>query len=344
MAKKRASKGKARKVEPEPVEVPRAGPAKVNGLKWASGVVPTPPSFLWPPVIMANALNLIEGRKGSGKSSIAAAVAAHVTGGPPLPGLERQQPRPVVWFAREESWEHEVTPRLVAAGADLAWVAEPELVNAEGRPRRITFPSCGPEIAEVFREANVGLAVFDPLASWCDPELNLAIPQQARCYLESLAGIARAAGTTFLLTRHVRKGSGQDPQDSGMGNIEIGNTCRTWWLASRHPTDRDTNVLASVAGNWTARGYALLYTLPVEGKCVRVAWGGQSELSADALTEGRAGAADMDEARDAINILKGLLAGGPRHSLAVIMEGKQSGIGERTLRKAKALLGVQSKR
>lgn len=329
---------------PEPSANGHAPPPCVAGLEWGTATVAIPPSFDWHDRFMSGATNIIEGRKGVGKSSLLACIAAHFAGGPALPGQPQSAPQPVLWHGSEEVWEREITPRLLSAGADMAWCGRLKLLTAEGRRRKLTVPSGMPELIELLQAARVKMLVLDPFWSLADPTFDLRIPADARSYMECLNEGLAVANTSGYLTRNLRKGRGGDPLDSGLGSSEIGNTARTISLASRHPEDDGAFVLASVATNWGAPTKGYVYRLRPTGAGVRVDWVGESELDAETLTEGRAAASDRDEGKDAQALVRALLADGPRAANDLIEEGKQAGIGIVRLRNAKVALGVKSQR
>lgn len=326
------------------VSSPLQKPTQWDGLEPGSASPVLPHSWLWDQVILEFGLNLIEGRKGAGKSSVMAAIAAHVTGGPTLPGCEQQDPRPVLWSGPEEGWATAVLGRLAAAGADTSYITRLRLFTDSMTARKLTLPSGIEEFTRILRLNRVALVVFDPLGSMADPGLDLRTERDARLYLEPLADAMVESGATAILSRHLRKGAGGDPLDAGLGGVGVGNTCRTIWRCDRHPEDDGVRVFCPVANNYGPSASSLLYRLSVVGGAVRVEWGGKSELSADALVEGRRGAADIDEGRDAITLLRALLGEGGKQALTVISEARASGVGERSLRAAKAALRVLSER
>lgn len=301
-------------------------------------------SWLWDKRILDGSLNMVEGRKGVGKSSFLACVAAAVCGGPLLPGQQAVAPRPVVWCGAEESWQTAILPRIVAAGGDTSWIFRLRLFDDSGCPRKLAIPSGLPELATILRANRVGLICLDPFGSLADFGLDLRVERDARYYLEALADVLGETGTAGLLTRHLRKGAGGDPLEAGLGSVAIGNTCRTIWRCDRHPEDDTAYVFCRVANNYAPRVPSLIYRLTPSHNAVRLEWAGESALSADALAEGRAGAADRDECKDAALLLRGLLAGGKQQATTILAEGRLSGMGERTMRKAKAELGVLSER
>lgn len=342
-----AKKKRVRK--PKVTDLPSANgvtraPPQVPGLR--SGAMSAPVARQWDMrgVILSYSLNLVEGRKSVGKSSIMAAIAASFAGGPALPGEPVRQPEPILWHCPEEDWYSESLPRLIAAGADPAWCFQLDLQTADGAFRRLSLPSMIDDLGALMAAQRTRMLVLDPLNSACDFGLDLRYDQPIRQYLEPLARVCRSLGVTTLLSRHLRKGRGGDARDSGMGGTGILNVCRSGIRLDEHLTEPGLFVLTNVASNWAARDRALLYRLPVHGEGVRVDWCGEVRVSADRMAEGGGGASERDETRDATELLKTLLARGPVPSSEVLKEAEQAGIGKNRIRDAKTALGIKPRR
>jgi len=319
-------------------------PPVVEGIKFGSVGEIRNPEWDWPEVFLANSLNLLEGRKGVGKSSLLAAIAAQFTGGSPLPDCASKVPRSVLWHGPEEDWESAILPRLARAGADVSWCGKLDLRTSSGRVRRLTFPSGAEELTELCRNGRVGMLVLDPLGSSADPEIDLRQDQDIHLYLESLAEVCRRAKCSAYLSRHLRKSVGGDPRESGLGGVGIVNTCRTAWRLDEHPTQPGLFVMSAVAGNHMDRNRAWLYRLIPSGDGVRIEWAGLSQLSAEVMAEGRGGAADRDECRDADALIRAALADGARAAADLLAELDSAGLSKYALKQAKAALRVQSVR
>src|SRR6188474_2019635 len=95
-----------------------AGRRRTVVLTPVSGISLRPVRWLLQDQIPLGAITLLGGREGIGKSLVALTWAAQVTQGT-LPGACHGCPRSVIVAATEDSWEHTIVPRLVAAGADL---------------------------------------------------------------------------------------------------------------------------------------------------------------------------------------------------------------------------------
>ena len=96
--------------------------------------------WLWPSRIALGMLTILEGRKQCGKSTIAAAIAADVTGGPRLSRGRRRALGDVLWLTVEEDLARAVRPRLEASGAYLARVHFPEQPDRPGELRLLLLP------------------------------------------------------------------------------------------------------------------------------------------------------------------------------------------------------------
>jgi MoxR-like ATPase len=84
----------------------------------ASQIRPRPVHWLWDLRMALGTICLLAGREGIGKSTIAYALAALITRGK-LEGVHFGEPRAVIVAATEDSWQHTIVPRLMAADADL---------------------------------------------------------------------------------------------------------------------------------------------------------------------------------------------------------------------------------
>ena len=75
--------------------------------------------WLWHQRILSANLNMMMGEEGIGKGNLVAWISARVTRRGDLPG-DLDGPHAARFIGDEDSWDHIWTPRLHAAGADLA--------------------------------------------------------------------------------------------------------------------------------------------------------------------------------------------------------------------------------
>jgi RecA-family ATPase len=121
------------------------------------------PRWLYDWRIPMNAITLLAGREGIGKSTISYDVAARITRGT-LSGRYTGIPKGVAVVAGEDSWEHVILPRLVAAGANLARVYRVEATE-DGRVDVVSVPADLDRLSTLCAEKDVALVILDPLMS-----------------------------------------------------------------------------------------------------------------------------------------------------------------------------------
>src|SRR5690242_10822264 len=105
----------------------------------ASSIFVRPVRWLWLQRLALGTLALIGGREGIGKSICAYTLGAMITRGK-LAGVYEGTPRSVIVAASEDSWEHTIVPRLMAAGADLERVFRVDVVTMDAIDTALSLP------------------------------------------------------------------------------------------------------------------------------------------------------------------------------------------------------------
>jgi AAA domain len=337
-SRKRTRRGSATAALPVP-------PPLVEGVEWGSATVPRPTEWYWPGAIPAGSLVLSEGRKSTGKSTVAAAIAACVTGGPAIPGWTGPRDGRVLWQGGEESWESVIIPRLVAAGADLGRVGRLQLRDQRGALRRCVLPDDLCLLGDAIREGQVRLIVLDPYISLAHPSLDMRVEQQARLYLESLSQTLADCACVGLLIRHIRKGTGGDSREAGLGSVAISNVARSLMRCDEHPHQPGDHVLSVIACNYGKKMATQIYRLRDSvGSFPKIEWVGQCDLDSDSIAEGRGSEAERDEWGEADHLLVSSIGDRWIAVAELLKEADGAGISPRMLRRAKARLRVQTRR
>jgi hypothetical protein len=309
-----------------------------------SDLRPEPVDWLWPGRVAAGKVMLIDGDPSQGKSLLTLDLAARLTFGRELPdGHVPTGPLSVVLVGSEDDLRDTVLPRLAAARADLGRVhafAGRSAGGAGDRPP--VFPDDVGLLCEAVEETSARLVIVDPLAAYLRPGVsgNDALVRRALAPLVELAERTRAA---VVLVRHLNKGGrGQQAIYRGGGSIALIGVTRTAFLVGPDPEDPELHVLACTKNNlgWPPPSLAFRIQGDEQGRAV-VAWAGVSDLSADelVLTPSRRYGGALHGAKE---FLRGLLEEGPCGAEEVCRRAGESGIAERTLRRAKAELGVTS--
>lgn len=343
MAKSSKPRAPRKARAPKPTPAPPA--PQIAGLTWGDTISAPPLSWLISGLIPAGTLTLLEGRKAVGKTSVLASVAAHVSGGTTFPGAPHRHGRRVVWLAGEESWGRDVRPRLEAAGANVGWVGDLRTPLQGTETRRLLLPHDLDQLTRAVVAAEIELLVLDPYISAIAQGLDMRVERDVRAALEPLVELAAATGLTVLMSRHLRKGTGGDVREAGLGGVAVGNVARHIVRLDEHPHEAGVYCASVVASNCCSRELTRTYRIRVHANGAPfVDWQGTVALTADEIAEGRGSAAERDEWGDAERILYLSIRNRDVPWDEILAEAKRAGVTERTLRRAKTALGVSSKR
>jgi len=307
----------------------------------ASEVIPRETDWLSEGRLSMGALWFLDGNKGSGKSSIAAAVAAAITGGPPLPGGKQRDQEAVLWFAGEES-PSMVRRKLEAAGADIHAVFFPGRAEDGGTVRTLSLCEHEEMLAATVERFHAKLIVLDTLSCFSG-NADLNQDQSSRTVTSPLVRIAQASGCLVLATRHPRKTPVSNPLDRGMGNAAVAAAARGVLTTGKDP-DYGRRVLGVLANNDGKAAPVICYELTdCEGvPCVQ--WGEEITLDPERIEFGVVEEAVELVRTEAKQLLRRRIGTGWVSAADVLKEARANGISQDALDRARWKLGVQSRR
>lgn len=329
---------------------PDDGPRVI--LRRGSDVVPVAVDWLWPGWLAAGKLHLIGGAPGTGKTTLAAGLAAIVTRGGRWPDGSRARIGSVVIWSGEDDNADTLNPRLRAAGADMQRVHVIERVIDRGE----AYPFDPARDMDVLREAlqaipDVRLIVVDPVVSAISGDSHKNA--EVRRGLQPLVDLAASVGGALLGVTHFSKGTtGRDPLERITGSLAFGALARIVLVAAKQEADGDRparRVLLRAKSNNGPEGGGFAYDLrqeplpdfpTIEASCV--VWG---EAIDGTAREVLAVAETRDDERtatgEATDWLRDVLAAGPRPARDVQREARGAGIEPKPLRTARERLGVR---
>jgi hypothetical protein len=311
----------------------------------ASQLEVRPVQWLWPGRVPQGGLTVLAGEPGLGKSLLSLWLASRLSRGE-LGGT----PAASLFLTAEDSREHTVLPRLVAAGAELEQVVFPPPA-ADGLERTVRLPDDVGYLRELITSTAARLVVFDPLVAYLPAKVNTWQDQSLRGALAPLAALAQEQGTAVLLIAHLNKGRDADPLRRLGGSIGLAAAARSLLLLARDPDDPEgetgaRRVLAHAKSNLGQLETSCAYrieTKAVDNK-VKAAYlkpTGASRFSAVELL-----ALNEPEARSKLSeaeaLLRADLGDGPRPVSELRATAKELGISITTLERAKKQLGVRS--
>ena len=201
----------------------------------AATIKPRPVFWLWDGRIALGTLALLAGREGLGKSTCGYWLAARVTRGD-LPGQYAGDPRAVLVCATEDSWEHTIVPRLMAAGAELERVYRVDVHNAFGVHVGLSLPRDLVALERNARAVGAALLVLDPLMSRLG-DLDTHRDAEVRQALEPLVAIADRARMSILGLIHHNKSGSADPLQLVMGSKAFTAVARSVHTVVPDPDD-----------------------------------------------------------------------------------------------------------
>lgn len=342
--------------EPPPEGQEADGPSRRLVMTPASKIRPKRVRWVWQDRLPAAHVCLIPGREGIGKSLCLIWITAQITRGI-LPGCYLGEPRAVFYCASEDSWEHTIVPRLIAAGADLdrvyrVDVESVEIATGACTMAELTLPrDCellGPEI----KRLEVAMIALDPLMSVIDRRVDTHNDRELRTMLEPVGRLASETGVLVVGLAHFNKSGNDDPLNLVTGSRAFTAFVRAVIAIARDPDSGDGQCIISQVKNNLGRMDLpnLTYIVkPVtvetdEGDCetARISFTGESEKSVRDILADAGTAADRSERAECASWLRDVLAAGPRRTKEIETEAGAQGFSARTLTRARKQLGVKA--
>ena len=331
-----------------------AGTDRRLTLTSADTITPRPTRWLWNDRLALGMLALTAGREGIGKTTLMYQIAADITRGL-LAGVYEGKPRRVIVAAAEDSWEHTIVPRLMAAGADLKRISRVDVITAEGVHSMLSLPLDIARLTKVVKESDTALVLLDPLISRLDAKLDTHKDAEVRQALEPLSHMADVTNSVVLGIIHVNKGSSRDPLNMVMGSRAFTSVARAVLFVAEDPDDPHTRVCGQPKNNLGRTDDLPTLTFILENTLVmktdegdiysaKVKWTGESERTIREIV------ADNDDRNkgkrtkvgDAADWLKAYLeqSHGYAESKAIKEAGRMLGHGEPALKRARATLKI----
>jgi len=313
------------------------------GLVRLDTVTPEKVQWLWYPYIPLGKITLIDGDPGTGKSLFAIDLIARVTSGQPMPDGRRGIQGGAVILALEDGLADTIVPRLEAAGGDTSRVVALQgVADAKGGLR---FPTIADveHIARACDEVQARLLAIDPLMAYMG-DVNSWKDQDIRQGMAPLVRMVEKKNVATMVIRHLNKSSTSHSVYRGGGSIGFIGLARVGLLIAKDPENDDRRILAGIKSNLAPLPPSLSYTINNCGDTPKIAWGGTSSHTADALLAVPQSPEENSAFDEAKEFLMEALAGGMINANEIMKEAKRAGISEKTLRRAKRSLAIRSEK
>lgn len=224
---------------PDSDSVRRFAPLPVVRLTCAANIKPEPINWLWDGWLARGKLHIFAGQAGTGKTTIAMALAATVSTGGCFPdGFQCPVGNVLIWSG-EDSAKDTLVPRLMAAGADLQHIHFIDDVQ-HGNESRSFDPATdiSAMLGAAARMGDIALLIVDPVVNAVagDSHKN----GEVRRALQPLVEFGEKLGCAVLGISHFSKGtSGKEPLERVSGSLAFGALARIV-LATAKITEGET--------------------------------------------------------------------------------------------------------
>ena len=317
-----------------------------------SDVKPQSVCWLWHGRIPLGCVSLLIGRPGAGKSFLTCEMAATISRGAEWPaGTGRAPLGDILLICAEDDPGYTIRPRLDACGADPARVhmLTGVSITTEDKERIVAFTLANVDIIreDLQKRANVKLIVIDPIGSYLGGGVDAHRDNEVRSVLSPLAEIASEFGVAVLLVCHTRKAEAIHADDTVLGSRAFTGLARSVIHLNHDKEDRNRKLLLAGKCNLGPPAPGLAFT--IAGSPARLHWEADPipDYDADdALEHGTKSSRgpDPESRRTAEAWLLAQLHDGPLLATEVTQRATESGISERTLRRAADQLGIRSQK
>ena len=318
-----------------------------------SEIKPIAIRWAWRDRIALGKITGLAGRPKIGKGLVYSRVIADVTRGT-LDG-DLNEPRDAILVTTEDDPGDTLTPRLMAANADMNRVHLFQM-GTRDEPVPFRIPQDAEELRGRITDVQAAMIVVDPLVEFVDGKFDSHKSQQVRHALASLNAIARQVACAVFVVIHLNKGSSTDPLLRHEGSAAFTQIIRGAMLLGHDPDDPDgeadsRRVLATTSSNLAKLAPSLLYVIR---PATVYDWTGAPITTADISQVGESDATghdllkqttDADGEQSAIDeaeeFLRAELASGPKLAKEMQAAARSLGIAERTLKRARKNVGVE---
>ena len=304
----------------------------------ASSVTSEPILWLWPDRIPCGALTIVEGDPGCNKSTLLYDLAARVSSGQDMPNCEGSASLGSVLLISDEDATMTMRRTLEANNVDLDRILMYDKRLAVGIPLKL--PSDIVLLETEIVRSKARLVVLDPITAFVEGNVN--VDQSVRAALGPLAAVAERNRAAIVLVRHLRKGASGSSLYRGAGSIALVAAARSTLLVGADPANNEQRVVAHVKSSLGPLASSLSFKPISKAGGLLVEWLGPCSYSADEILS--AASSEFFALHEAAHVLYSVLGDGPLWANEAKRLVQRAGIADRTLRRAKELLKVESKR
>ena len=291
--------------------------------------------------IVRHDVNLIDGRKSTGKSSLVSAILGDWYRN--FHRIKTKELTGILWLSTEENFDAVVKPRLTQYGIpeELVWTLD----YKNGKCPRPILPAETDKLSQLLGDHKLNAWVIDPFSELKVGEWSINDGDQMRAYMSALASVCSRARSTAFALRHMRKGSGDFAGDDGIGSVQIKNSIRMALRIDVTEEKTRRRFFSVHESNIAKPTMPMQFDFDFQEQAFgKVKWLGEKDMGLEEikkLSQEKVARMKLDEAK---RLLLQALEEGPIPCKKLIEEADDNGIGERTLSAAKADLEIWSDR
>lgn len=246
-----------------------AGPLR---LICATDVEYSPPKWLISPYFQRGKGTLIQADPGTGKTAFMCAIAASVTTGRSIMGLNIETPGSVLMLSVEDDLGV-LRGRISANNGDVSKVYF--------MPNTATLTLASPEIEEAIKQIGAKLLIFDPLQAFLGEKIDMFRANETRPALAKLFEMCDRNDCACAIICHTGKnGMSKSPVNQSLGSVDIPAAMRSVIHIARNPENKDECIAVHVKSSNAPKGRSIAYGIIDRGG---VEWHGFCDFSVEDL-------------------------------------------------------------
>ncbi|MDD5075346.1 MAG: AAA family ATPase [Candidatus Peribacteraceae bacterium] len=303
--------------------------------------------WLWKVRIPLGKLTIIEGDPSAGKSFMTAAIAKAVSLGAPLPcendEIERM-PAKVLMLLAEDGIPETIRPRLEKMGADLKNIDILEaVINEIGNERFFSLAKDLEALEAVLAKGGYRLLIIDPVNSYLGLNIDTNREADVRAILSPLIKLVEKYNVALICIRHLAKSQKEKALYRGLGSISYTAIARAVYLVGKNPLNYAERVMTCTKNSNAPDDIpAIAFEISSSGN---FEWKGERNITSEMLSNPAPDQEDDTSALgEAQEFLQATLADGPKCANHVLKEARKNSIMEKTLRRAKKELHIESEK
>ena len=238
----------------------------------AADVEYSPPKWLISPYFQRGKGTLIQADPGTGKTAFMCAIAASVTTGVPIMGLNVETPGSVLMLSVEDDLG-------VLRGRISANNGDPNKVYFMPNAAEMTINS--PEIEQAIKQVGAKLLIFDPLQAFLGAKIDMFRANETRPALAKLFEMCERNDCSCAIISHTGKNSiGKSAVNQSLGSVDIPAAMRSVLHIARNPEDDTECIAVHVKSSNAPKGRSIAYRIVDRGG---VEWHGFCDFSVEDL-------------------------------------------------------------